>query len=103
MKLILVITNMPDFDSAKNLGSKLVDLRLAACINIIPGIKSIYRWESKVVQENEVMLFIKTSEEKYPILEEKILKMHPYDTPEIIGLPLENVTKKYSQWILSEI
>lgn len=85
---------------ARDLARKLVGEGLAACINLVPGLTSIYRWEGAVEEASEVLLVIKLSACGYPALEARVLELHPYDTPELIALAAEAVEPRYAAWLL---
>jgi periplasmic divalent cation tolerance protein len=85
---IVVLVTVPDAETARNLARQLVHERLAACVNIIPGITSIYRWEGAVEETGEVLLVMKTTADRYEALESAIRSRHPYDVPEILALPV---------------
>lgn len=99
---ILVVTNLPDTDIARALARSLVEARLAACVNILPGVQSIYRWQGAVEEANEISLLIKAHETDYDALEAAIKAQHPYDLPEIIALPITAGLPAYMQWIEAE-
>ncbi|WP_320109419.1 divalent-cation tolerance protein CutA [Proteus mirabilis] len=73
--------------------------KLAACINVLPNIKSIYHWNNEIVEDNEVLMMIKSESSKQQILIDTLVKMHPYDTPEVIIVPIENGFHGYLEWI----
>jgi len=100
MKIIL--TNLPP-DHATRVASALVKEKLAACVNILP-IQSIYRWKGEVCEEEERTLLIKTSDSTVPQLKKRILELHPYDLPEIVGLDIsqEDSHMEYLQWVVDE-
>jgi len=77
-------------------------VRLAACVNILPAMQSIYRWQGAVEEVSEVAVVIKTTEDLYPQLEEALAKLHPYDIPEILALPIVAGLPAYLDWIESE-
>jgi len=95
----VVLTNMPDMDSAKGLAQHLVTEGLAGCVNILPGVQSVYRWQGKVEQQSEVTLLIKIIAERYPALQAEIQALHPYELPEIIALPVAQGLPAYLDWI----
>ena len=80
----------------------MVNAKLAACANIIPGVQSIYRWKGKVVKAQEVLLILKSTKPRYPALEKAIKAMHAYEIPEIIALPVKEGLDKYIGWVRSE-
>ncbi|MDB5839083.1 MAG: divalent-cation tolerance protein CutA [Herminiimonas sp.] len=99
---LLVLSNVPDASVAQDLARHVVALRLAACVNILPGVQSIYQWQGKVEVADEVTLFIKTTTALYPELEAAIKARHPYDVPEIIALPIVDGLPAYLAWIMQE-
>ncbi|UTH75473.1 divalent-cation tolerance protein CutA [Chromobacterium sp. IIBBL 290-4] len=96
---LLVISNAPDADSAARLAEALVAERLAACVNILAPCRSVYRWQGRVEQAEEVPLLIKTTEGVYPALEARLTALHPYDVPEIVALPLSRGLPAYLRWV----
>lgn len=102
MKTLLVMTNMPDQASAEILATALVEQRVAACVNVLPPAQSVYRWKGCVESASEVPLLIKTTAERYPILEEAILAGHPYELPEIVAVPVEYGLPAYLDWVAAE-
>jgi periplasmic divalent cation tolerance protein len=101
-KGIMVFTNLPDSDIARSIARSLIDERLAACVNILPAMQSIYRWQGAVEEAGEVAVVIKTTEGLYPQVEAAIVKLHPYDIPEILALPIVAGLPAYLDWIKSE-
>jgi periplasmic divalent cation tolerance protein len=99
---LLVLVTAPDSDTAARLGKALVDERLAACVNIVPGLRSIYVWQEKACDEAEVLCLIKTRASLYPALRDRVAALHPYDTPEIIGLPLAAGNAPYLAWLAAQ-
>jgi periplasmic divalent cation tolerance protein len=89
-------------DSANALANGAVERRLAACVNIIPAVASVYRWEGRVVSETESTLLIKTTPERVPALKAFIEKAHPYDTPELIVLDVTDGLPAYLAWVAAE-
>lgn len=99
VKHILVLTTFPGSISAKKIAQELVTGKLAACVNIIPGIQSYFSWVGKVDTTNEHMLMIKTTLDAYDALEKRLKKMHPHELPEIIAVPIEAGSAAYLDWI----
>ena len=95
----VVLTTAPDGDTALRLARGLVERRLAACAQVLPGMTSVYRWEGAVQQEGEVLLVLKTTVERLPELERWLLEAHPYDTPECVTLAPERVEPRYLAWL----
>jgi periplasmic divalent cation tolerance protein len=100
--MLLVLTNLPDRASAQALAAALVDERLAACVNILSPCQSIYRWKGAVETAEEVTLLIKTSEARYAAIEDAIRARHPYETPEIIAVPVVCGLPDYLSWVAAE-
>lgn len=102
MDSILIITSLPDRASAMALAQKLIDERLAACVNVLTDCVSVYRWEGKNETASEVLVLIKTLTQHYARLEEVIKSMHPYELPEIVAVPISNGLPAYLKWIADE-
>ena len=96
---LLVITTLPDPAAGEGLAASLVERGLAACVNIGPPVKSVYRWEDRIERGTEVILTIKTSRERYPQLENAIVDGHPYELPEVIAVPITEGLNDYLAWI----
>lgn len=96
--LLIALSTVPDKQTGSAIARALVESRLAACVSIIPGIQSIYSWQGAVEDSAELLLLIKTTPERYPELKEKLLELHPYDTPELIALCSADVHEKYLAW-----
>jgi periplasmic divalent cation tolerance protein len=99
---MLVITNFPNLETAQQSAQELVELKLAACVNLFNPVQSIYRWQGKIEQAEEVSIHIKTTKNNLTKIEQVIIKNHPYDVPEIIALKIENGYVPYLQWIAKE-
>lgn len=100
---LLVLTNLPDANSAHVLAEHLVDQRLAACVNILAPCTSVYRWQGAVESATEVPLLIKTTRAGYAALEAAIRSTHPYELPEIVAVPIERGLPAYLDWVAAEI
>lgn len=99
---ILIFCTCPDSGTANNIAGALVEERLAACVNIIPGIVSCFRWQGKMERADESLLLIKTVPGRYPAVETKIRALHPYEVPEIIAVPITLGQRDYLAWINQE-
>lgn len=102
METLLVLTNCPDEATASTLALALVEDRLAACVNILPRVQSIYRWQGAVESASEIPLLIKSTVGRYAELEAVIRARHPYDVPEIIALPITQGLPAYLNWVATE-
>lgn len=96
---ILVLCTCPSQTDARTIATALVEERLAACVNRLPGIQSHYRWEGRVTQDDEFLLLIKTSADLFDRLEKMIKTLHPYEIPEIIAIPIVAGSADYLRWI----
>jgi periplasmic divalent cation tolerance protein len=101
-QVLLVMTNLPDMPSAQAMAQRLVEQKLAACVNCLPAVKSVYRWQGLIEQADEVTLVIKTSTTRYAELEAAIKEGHPYQLPEIVALTLAGGLPAYLDWVLQE-
>lgn len=99
----LVLTTCPDAIIAKKIAENLVSEKLAACVNIVPNITSIYCWQDELHCDNEVQLLIKTDEDKFASLNERINQLHPYEVVEIIALTIQQGDKHYLNWITNSL
>ena len=100
---ILVITTVSSETEAKKLGQALIENKLAACVNILPSITSIFRWEGKISAETELIIIAKSHQKLFPMIKEMILSIHSYDVPEIISLPISSGSEEYLKWIEQEL
>ena len=96
---IIALNTCPDEDIAGKIASLLVENQLAACVNILPAVKSVYRWQGKIEQDKEVLLIIKTRKDVFSRLEAVIRDNHPYELPEIVAVPINTGLKQYLNWI----
>ncbi len=98
----IVLVTVPDERSASHIAKVLVERKLAACVNILPQIHSVFRWQGKVDEADELLLIIKAKASRFMELAEAIRALHPYDVPEIIALNLADGLEKYCSWVLAE-
>jgi len=99
---ILVITNVPDHALAETLARELLDRRLAACVNIGASVQSIYHWHARIETAQEFPVVVKTRTALYSKVEDAIREIHPYDTPEIIAIPVVDGDARYLAWLREE-
>ena len=99
---LLVFTTLPSADKAAELAKLVVEERLAACANLLPAIRSIYRWQGKLQDENEVLVLLKTRAEHLERLKLRILELHPYEVPEVLAIPVEAGYQPYLDWLAGE-
>lgn len=99
---LLILTNVPDTATAQAIARLLVERRLAACVNILPGVHSVYQWQGAVEEAGEVTMLIKATSARYAEIEAAIKTAHPYDVPEIIALPISAGLPEYLDWIAAE-
>lgn len=95
----LVLCTCPDRETARQLADRLVGERLAACVNIVPGLESVYEWQGKVERDAEVLLIIKTRRDRYAKVEATLRQHHPYELPEILRVSLSGGLQEYLHWI----
>ena len=96
---VVVLVTAPGEDVAAGLARALVEERLAACGNIVPGLRSIYRWEGKVCDEAEVLLILKTTADRFDSLRARVVELHPYDVPEVLRLDVQDGHAPYLDWL----
>ena len=99
----LVLCTFPDAASARQIGTALVEKQLAACVNLIPGVESIYRWQGKVETAAEVLAVFKTTAMVFPAFEKALAGLHPYEVPEIVALEPSSVAESYHSWVLGNV
>ncbi len=98
MKAVVVLTTVGSGFDARSLAEQLVEERLAACVDIVPQLYSVYRWQGRVEHDEEQLLLIKTAADRLDALQEKLLSVHPYEAPEFVVLPIEELRGPYAQW-----
>jgi periplasmic divalent cation tolerance protein len=99
---VVVLITVSGEEEAARIGRQLVESRLAACVNIVPSIRSIYRWEGSVQDEREVLMIAKTRKDLFGGLREKVKELHSYTVPEILALPVAEGLLEYLSWITEE-
>lgn len=99
----LVLSTTGSEEEARKIARALVERKLAACVNIVPQIESIYRWQGKVESSQEWLLLIKTTSEKVSVVREAIAELHSYDLPECIAVTIDDGSPDYLQWIVESV
>jgi len=100
--VIVVLTNLPDRAAALKLAQELVTKRLAACVNVLAESTSVYRWKGEIESATEVPVLIKTRAERYAEVEAAIRRLHPYERPEIVAVPVVRGLDEYLEWVAGE-
>lgn len=103
MTVLLCLSTCPNAETAAHIAHALVEERLAACVNRVPGMASTYRWQGRIQNDAEVLLLIKTTRERFDALRERLLALSPYEMPELIALDITDGSPAYLQWIAAEI
>lgn len=101
MTAVIVLTTAPDRRAAERLAGLLVRRRLAACVSFASGFVSLYSWKGKIKRQREALLLVKTTEKKFTEVKKAIEENHPYEVPEILGLPVKHGSTAYLQWLNS--
>lgn len=101
-QVLLALTNVPDEVAAQALARLLVEQRVAACVNILPKVRSVYQWQGAIEEADEVTLLIKTTQVRFPELEAAIRNAHSYQVPEIIAIPVVAGLPAYLKWVVEE-
>lgn len=100
---VVVLVTVGSLREARKIAKALVEARLAACVNLSPPVRSIYRWQGRIESAREVLLVIKTSREIFPELQAEIRKLHSYATPEIVCLPIIDGSREYLEWLAQSV
>ncbi len=99
----IVLSTLPSSDVAASIARTLVEERLCACVNVLPAIRSIYRWQGTVHDEPEVLALIKTTADRYDALAERLRALHPYEVPEILALDVAAGAASYLAWVGEQV
>jgi len=100
---IVVLSACASTEEAGRIARELVEKRVAACVNIVSGVRSVYRWKEEIADEPEVLLIVKTSRELFPKLRTELEKLHSYEVPEVIALPIVDGAERYLEWLDREV
>ncbi len=101
-QVMVVLVTVPNRETGEKLAREVVEDRLAACGNILPGVTSIYRWEGETHQDPECLIIFKTTEASLASMREKVVELHPYDVPEVLALPVADGHLPYLRWVQGE-
>jgi periplasmic divalent cation tolerance protein len=101
--VLLVLCTFPNSEQARQIGTLLVERQLTACVNLMPAVESIYRWQGKVENTTEVLAVFKTTAAVFPAFEKALAELHPYEVPEIIALNPAEVAGPYRAWVLNNV
>lgn len=100
---IIVLTTIGSDEQGRGLAHDLVSRRLAACVSVVPGLTSVYRWAGRVDADPEVLLLIKTTTERREELKAHLVQVHPYEVPEFIVVPVRGVAEPYLRWLMDSV
>ncbi len=101
--VLLLLTTAPDERTADELAGRLVEERLAACVNVLPGVRSVYRWKGEVHRDGEVLLVLKSTPEALPRLRDRLTELHPYEVPELLAFDVADGLPEYLAWVRAEV
>ncbi|RMG49028.1 MAG: divalent-cation tolerance protein CutA [Acidobacteria bacterium] len=101
--VIVVLCTVPREDIAADLARMLVERRLAACVNVVPGLRSFYRWQGETQDDREALLVIKTRRDLFDDLARTLAGEHPYDVPEVVALPVDDCHRPYWEWLVESV
>jgi periplasmic divalent cation tolerance protein len=102
-EVLLVLCTFPDAEKARQIGTVLVEKQLAACVNLLPGVTSIYRWEGKIEEAGETLAIFKTTRAAWAAFEKQLTELHPYDVPEIVAVEPAALSAAYAAWVEREV
>ena len=103
MNALLVLSTFPDIEKARQIGTALVESQLAACVNLIPAIESIYRWQGALEHGTEVLAIFKTTPAAYAAFEARLKMLHPYEVPEIVAVKPGEISASYAAWLQESV
>ena len=101
-EVVTLLLTAPDEETGRRIARALVEERLAACVNVLPGVRSIYRWKGAVEEASEVMLVAKTRASRAAALAARVRALHPYELPEVLALPVTDGSQAYLRWVVAE-
>jgi len=101
--VFLVLCTFPNLEQARQIGTVLVERQLVACVNFVPAVESIFRWQGKVETATEVLAIFKTTQAGFATFSQALTELHPYEVPEIIGLSPEQISEPYRLWVFNNV
>lgn len=101
--VLVVLVTAPSAEKAEEIARTVVEERLAACVNVLPAVRSVYRWEGKVQDDAEALMVVKTRADAFERLRERIVSLHPYDCPEVVALPVVTAHAPYLEWLAGAV
>ena len=101
--VVTVLTTTPSAEVADRIGTALVEEGLAACANLVPGVKSVFRWKGELSREDEVLVLLKTTAERLGDLRRRLVELHPYELPEVLALDVRDGHPPYLDWVRAEV
>jgi|SRR5687768_3248588 len=102
MPVLVVFSTFPSADKAADVARTLVSEGLAACVNLVPPVRSIYRWKGEICDDTETLAVIKTTSERFDAMKERLVALHPYEVAEVIAMPVESGHSPYLDWVARE-
>lgn len=99
----VVLCTFPNLEQARQIGTVLVEKQLAACVNLVPGVRSIYRWQGGIEEAGEILALFKTTCETYEAFAQTLRELHPYDVPEIVAVEPAEVEARYLGWLVNNV
>ena len=101
--VVVILSTLPNPEKAAEIARTLVEERLAACVNLVPQVRSIYRWQSAIQDDTETLAIVKTTSEGAAALYARLLQLHPYDVPEVLALPVSGGHAPYLEWVARSV
>ncbi len=98
-EILVLLSTCPDVATAERIARDLVEASLVACVNVLPGLRSIYRWNGAVQADEEVLMILKTTADRLTAARQRLVALHPYDLPEVVALPVADGHHPYLQWV----
>ena len=100
---LVVLVTVPSRQVGEEIAARIVTERLAACVNVLGPVRSVYRWQGDLCRDEEHLLLIKTAHDRYSALEDRVCELHPYEVPEVIALPVQAGSRAYLDWVFEQI